>query len=54
MNPESRDPQELNQAAGITVPAIGNNTADDLPFYRIPTPPVPGKTAWSLSPWLPE
>lgn len=26
----------------------------EYPFYRIPAPPVPGKTAWSLIPWIEE
>ncbi len=24
---------------------------DELPFYVIPAPPIPGKTAWSIAPW---
>ncbi len=53
MNPESRDPQELGPTAG-TAPATASSAPDDLSFYCVPAPPVPGKIAWSLSPWLPE
>ncbi len=25
--------------------------ARELPFYIVPAPPIPGKTAWSIAPW---
>jgi hypothetical protein len=24
---------------------------DEFPYYIVPAPPIPGKTAWSLAPW---
>lgn len=54
MNEESRNPQDQTQAMGTTSSAGLDQAADKLPEYRIPAPPVPGKTAWSISPWLPE
>lgn len=29
----------------------GSNDQDDYPFYIVPAPPVPGRTAWSVVPW---
>ena len=54
MNDEARNPQDSNQTAGINTPATGSDTPEQTSFYRVPAPPVPGKIAWSLSPWLPE
>ena len=53
MNPETRNPPELNPSAN-TAPTAQQPASEDLSFYRVPAPPIPGKTAWSLSPWLPE
>lgn len=54
MNPETRNPQELAPSAKAAPAAQQPPTPEDLSFYRVPAPPIPGKTAWSLSPWLPE
>lgn len=51
MNEETRASQEQGQPAA---PAPLDAPQEDLPFLRVPAPPVIGKTAWSLSPWLPE
>ena len=37
-----------------TAPEPERQPMEDLPFLHIPAPPIPGKTAWSLSPWPPE
>lgn len=26
-------------------------TEKEYPFYIVPSPPIPGKTAWSIVPW---
>ncbi len=52
MNPDYRDPQE--SSASIAASPLETSIPDDECFYRIPAPPVPGKIAWSLNPWLPE
>ena len=50
MTDETRKLPEQAQAA----PEPECQPMEDLPFLHIPAPPIPGKTAWSLSPWLPE
>lgn len=52
MNDEALNPQDALPTAGRNVPA--DDAPEQASFYRIPAPPVPGKIAWSLSPWLPE
>jgi hypothetical protein len=54
MNEEARKPQESTQPLGTGAPAAGTEAPGKLPEYRIPAPPIPGKIAWSISPWLPE
>ncbi len=34
-----------------TKPSEERTDTGDLPFYIIPAPPIPGKTAWSIEPW---
>lgn len=52
MTEETLAPQEPGQPAATALPADARQ--EDLPFLTIPAPPVIGKIAWSLSPWLPE
>ncbi|WP_176225215.1 hypothetical protein [Methylomagnum ishizawai] len=54
MNPDYREPQESSPAAGLAATPRDSGLPEDECFYRIPAPPVPGKIAWSLNPWLPE
>jgi len=32
-------------------PSEEQTNTGELPFYIIPAPPIPGKTAWSSAPW---
>lgn len=34
-----------------TEPSEERTGTGELPFYIIPGPPIPGKTAWSIAPW---
>ncbi len=34
-----------------TKPSEEQTYTGELPFYIIPDPPIPGKTAWSIAPW---
>lgn len=54
MNNETCNTQEARPATGTNIPATGPKSPNEPAHYHIPAPPVPGKTAWSLSPWLPE
>jgi hypothetical protein len=60
MNPETRSetipkPLELTSPRQADLSAGGHRGAPKArPAYRIPAPPVPGRTAWSLNPWLPD
>lgn len=54
MNEEARNPQDPTQAMGASPTAGRDPAAEKLPEYRVPAPPIPGKIAWSISPWLPE
>lgn len=54
MNEESRNLQDQAPNLGIASPTGLDQASDELDFYCIPAPPVPGKTTWSISPWLPE
>lgn len=43
---DTNPPRQADSSAG--------GSQKTRPAYRIPAPPVPGRTAWSLNPWLPD
>lgn len=54
MYDENPVPQEQGQSVANSAPPAPDSQPGSLPFFQIPPPPIPGKTAWSLNPWLPE
>lgn len=54
MSEKIGNPQDQNPPAATATPVNIERPSEDLPFYCVPAPPVPGKTAWSLRPWQPE
>jgi hypothetical protein len=60
MNTENRT-ETIPHPPELNLPRQADPSADrrhgshkTRPDYRIPAPPVPGRTAWSLDPWLPD
>jgi len=45
--PES-DSSEIPQPPAARVEETTNS--NELPFYIVPEPPIPGKTSWSIAP----
>jgi hypothetical protein len=49
---ESKPEATKNLPERETVPMEASDPRqEDIPFYVVPPPPIPGETGWSIVPW---